>query len=241
MPVISFVSSKGGAGKSTSALLLATQLAQKGVGVTVIDGDPEQWIHRWGQSGNVPSNMNIIAKPISERFEDTILDVIDNASRTSPFVIVDLEGSANLVAPLAVSQSDLVIIPTQPSTMDAMSAAKAIKLVKQQERVARRSIPFSVLFTRTSSAIKSRIEKDIAEQMNGSDVPVFSTQILERNAYKSLFAYSTTLEGLPKTTYNISAAVDNARAFAVEVVSMFQSKKQRQGEDANNERKEAIV
>src|SRR2546421_130949 len=37
MPTISFASSKGGAGKSTSAVLLATELAQHGTTVTIID------------------------------------------------------------------------------------------------------------------------------------------------------------------------------------------------------------
>ncbi len=40
MPTIVFASSKGGAGKSTSAVLLATQLAERGAEVTLIDADP---------------------------------------------------------------------------------------------------------------------------------------------------------------------------------------------------------
>ena len=239
MPIISFVSPKGGAGKSTSALLLATQLAHKGLGVTVIDGDPEQWIYQWGQGGNVPEKMSIIPKPADGRFEDVIIDEIEKASQTDPFVIVDLEGSANMTTSFAISRSDLVVIPTQPSTMDGKSAAKAIKLVKQQERAFSRQIPFAVLFTRTSAVIKSRLEKDISEQMEQSSIPVFTTQILERNAYKALFAYSTTLEGLPKGTYKLSDAIANARSFAGEVVSMF--KPQTQKPDIHLEKEEAVV
>ncbi len=40
MPVIAFANPKGGSGKSTSALLLATELAVKGASVTIIDADP---------------------------------------------------------------------------------------------------------------------------------------------------------------------------------------------------------
>ena len=226
MPIISFVSPKGGAGKSTSALLLATELAYKGIGVTVIDGDPEQWIHQWGQGGNAPDSMTIVPKPADGRFEDIIIDEIEKAAAATPFVIVDLEGSANMTTSFAISRSDLAIIPTQPSTMDGKSAAKAIKLVKQQERAFKRNISFAVLFTRTSAVIKSRLEKDIAEQMQLSSIPVFNTQILERNAYKAIFAYSCTLEDLPKGTYKINDAISNARAFAGEVLSMFQPQTQ---------------
>ena len=47
MPTISFASSKGGAGKSTSAVLLATELAQRGTTVTIIDADPNQPVQRY--------------------------------------------------------------------------------------------------------------------------------------------------------------------------------------------------
>lgn len=219
MPVISFVSPKGGVGKSTSALLLATELAHKGLGVTVIDGDPEQWIYRWAERGNVPATMHVVSQPS----EETIIDAIESAAAETPFVIVDLEGTANMVVAYAISRSDLVVIPTQASTMDGQSAAKAIKLVKQQERGFSRRIPFAVLFTRTSAAIKSRLERDLETQMLNSNVPVFQTQLLERSAYRSIFDYACPLEQLPKSVSNLDNAITNARAFTGEVLAMCKS------------------
>ncbi|MGO8279594.1 ParA family protein, partial [Rhizobium ruizarguesonis] len=37
MPVITFANNKGGAGKTTAVLLLATELARKGYRVTILD------------------------------------------------------------------------------------------------------------------------------------------------------------------------------------------------------------
>lgn len=42
MPTIVFASPKGGAGKSTSAVILATELARGGAGVTILDADPNR-------------------------------------------------------------------------------------------------------------------------------------------------------------------------------------------------------
>lgn len=46
MPVISFANPKGGAGKTTTALLAATQLAEAGATVAIIDADPERVVSR---------------------------------------------------------------------------------------------------------------------------------------------------------------------------------------------------
>ncbi|MGR8932479.1 MAG: AAA family ATPase [Gammaproteobacteria bacterium] len=217
MPVISFVSPKGGAGKSTSALLLATELAQKGAGVTIIDADPLGWITDWAGKPDKPECLEIMSKPS----EETIIDQIEDAQARSQFVIVDLEGTANMLVAFAISQSDLVVIPTQPSHMDGRGAAQAIKLIKQQEKAMRRPISFAVLFTRVKAAIRTRTQGDIEKQLQTADIPVFQTQLLEREAYRLLFSYGGTLETLPASTYKLNDAVINARVFSGEVLAMI--------------------
>jgi chromosome partitioning protein len=51
MPVIAVSNPKGGAGKSTTTLLLATYLAQSGASVCVLDADPNQPILDWKTKG----------------------------------------------------------------------------------------------------------------------------------------------------------------------------------------------
>ena len=78
MPTISFASSKGGAGKSTSAVLLATELAQRGASVTIIDADPNQPVLRWSKKPGKPETLTVIAGVT----EETLMDTIDKAART---------------------------------------------------------------------------------------------------------------------------------------------------------------
>lgn len=54
MPTIVFASPKGGAGKSTSAVLLATELALKGAGVTILDADPNKPVSLWAKRAGCP-------------------------------------------------------------------------------------------------------------------------------------------------------------------------------------------
>src|SRR5207245_11710426 len=58
MPTISFIQPKGGAGKSTSALILPTELA-KGAKAGVIDADPNAPIAKWASRGAGARNLEI--------------------------------------------------------------------------------------------------------------------------------------------------------------------------------------
>jgi len=45
---------KAAPGKSTSAVLLATELALKGAGVTILDADPNKPVSLWAKRAEVP-------------------------------------------------------------------------------------------------------------------------------------------------------------------------------------------
>lgn len=223
MPVIVFASPKGGAGKSTSAVILATELALKGAAVTVLDADPNKPVSQWARRAGCPENLTVVAD-ISEK---TIIDEIESAAQATPFVIVDLEGTASMMVAYAISRADIVIIPTQGSQLDASEAAKAIKLIRQQEKAFSKSIPYAILFTRTSSAIRPRTLRHIQEEFHKHGIRSFQTQIHEREAYRALFSFGGTIEALsPANVSNLDAAVVNARAFAGEVIAMLKDVKQ---------------
>jgi chromosome partitioning protein len=220
MPVISFANPKGGAGKTTSALLLAGELAAKGARVAIIDADPERWISQWAKLPGKPATIDIIA----DVSEDTIVDHIESAAKKAQFVIVDLEGTASLMVANAIGMSDLVLIPTQGASMDAKGAAKTIKLIRNQERMARRTIAHSILLTRTSAAVASRALRNVRDQLDKAGIDVLTTSIVERAAYRDIFDYGGLLSELtPDQVSNVEKARENARAFAGEVIGRLKS------------------
>ena len=214
MPTIVFVSPKGGVGKTTAALLLATEIA-RATKVTVIDADPNHPIQAWGRGGAVPQNMTID----DAADEDNIIERIEEAAAETPFVVVDLEGTAAKIVLLAVSQADLVVIPTQGSQLDAEQASRAIKVVKQQEKMTGRSTPFGVLLTRTSPIIRTRTMGHIQGGLTDAGIPMFKTQLNEREAFRAMFSFMQPLEALdPKDVPNLDKAVANAEEFTAEVI-----------------------
>jgi len=220
MPTIVFASPKGGVGKSTAAVLLATELANHGAAITMIDADPNRPLTQWASRPGKPAKLAVIASTT----EDSIIDMIEKAALQTTFVIVDLEGTASMMAGYAMSRADLVIIPAQGSHLDATEAVKAIKLVKGQEKAFQKRIPFAILFTRTSAAIRPRTLQSIESEFAENQIPMFGTQIHEREAYRALFAFGGTLAGLdPAQVSNLPAAILNAKSFAGEVIEKLKA------------------
>lgn len=220
MPTIVFASPKGGAGKSTSAVLLATELAAGGADVTIIDADPNRPVSRWSKLPGRPASLAVI-DTVSER---TIIRTIEDQAARSAFVVVDLEGTASRMVPYAMSRADLVIIPTRGSVLDAVEAVAAIREVRQQEEAFRIRIPAAVLFTCTSAAIRPRTLASIEGEFAANGVPVLKTRLHDREAFRALFSFGGTLAGLDAANVrNIPAAVENAQAFAKEVLAVLRA------------------
>lgn len=221
MPTIAFVSPKGGVGKTTAALLLASQLA-RGARVCVVDADPNHPIAAWGKGAQLPENLSIVA----DVDEDNILDRIEEAAASAPFVIVDLEGTAAKIVLLAVSQADLVVIPMQGSQLDAEQASRAIRVLKQHEKMTGRAVPFGVLLTRTSPIIRTRTMGHIQGGLVDAGVPIFAVQLHEREAFRAIFSFRQTLEHLDgKDVPNLDKAIVNAEQFTVEVIERLREKR----------------
>lgn len=220
MPTIVFVSPKGGAGKTTSALVLASQLARSAP-VTVIDADPNRPIATWAKGVNTPANLKVVA----DADEENIMERIEAAAADTPFVVVDLEGTASKIVVMAVSQADFVIVPTQGSQLDAEQAGRAFRVIQQQEKIVRKAqpnytLPYAVLLTRTNSAIRTRTLSHIQRGLVDAGVPVFDTELNEREAFKAMFSFREPLEHLnPADVANLDKAIANAESFAQEVIA----------------------
>lgn len=218
MPVIAFVSPKGGVGKTTSAVLLASQLARE-ADVTVIDADANKPVAAWAALGDLPARLQIVSEDISA---ETIIQRIDEAHERNPFVIVDCEGTANAVAGDAIGVADLVVIPMQGSQLDAAQAGKALGLVKRAERIKKEAIRHAILLTRTSPSIRGRTLQNVQNQLRQHGVELFETELNEREAFRAMFSFGGTLESLDSAHVSgIEKAQVNARAYAAELVAML--------------------
>jgi len=192
MAVISYASTKGGVGKTTAAAIAVSILSDAGVSLCVIDADPNQSLRRWAESSDLGQNVQIHGI----LNEDELLDQIEAAASENQFVLVDLEGSMNVALSDAIAASNLVIIPVQASQLDAEEAVKVLKLVEKQKRLTKRNIDVALLWQKSPPAIVTRTEKHIREQFLAGNVTSLNTRIVDREAFKAMFTFSSTLGNL---------------------------------------------
>lgn len=215
MPTIVFASSKGGAGKTTAAIILASELARQGASVTLIDADPNQHTAKWAKKDGCPDSIILI----ENAGEESIIDDIESAETKSAFVLVDLEGTASMAVASAISRADLVVTLCQGSQDDADEAVKTIKLINRQSKVLQRPIPFSVLMTRTNPAITPRTYRHILNEFQDAGVDLFACSLIDREAFRAIRSFGGIVNDLdPREVSGIEKAVANAHEFAAEVI-----------------------
>jgi chromosome partitioning protein len=224
VPVIAVSNPKGGAGKSTTTLLLATYLAQQGASVSVLDADPNQPIMDWKKNGKSKTTLTVVGGVK----ESNLMEVLEE--QTQQFVFIDLEGTASLLVSRSIAMADFVIIPVQASAVDVRQAGKAIRAVRDEEKVAQRSnstrrIPYRVLMTRTPApgAPVSSVQRQLEVEIQAAGIPRFKTSLAERMAFKAVFVERLTLAEMGDLKVgNLDAAYENVHELAEELIALLQ-------------------
>lgn len=211
MPTVVIASPKGGAGKSTVAIVLGTELAHAGANVVMLDCDPNRSLSLWADRGTLPQRVNVL----SNVGESDIVKTIKQYDTDGQIVIVDLEGVASRLVSRAISQADLVITPMRATTLDATIGVRALQLIAEEEEALDRTIPHAVVFTMTK-AIRSKQHSGIAESLIAQGVDLIDPPLMERAAFSALFEFGGDLRTMPAQG-NMDGAITNAERFALAV------------------------
>jgi chromosome partitioning protein len=220
MPVVAVASPKGGAGKSTASVILATELAHAGAEVVVLDCDPNRSITIWSTKAPLPPRISVR----SDVGESEIVRAIKQQDADGRIVIVDLEGVASRLVSRAISQADLVLTPMRATTLDATIGVRALALVQEEEEALGRVIRHAIVFTMTR-AVRSKQHTAIEKSLMGQGVDVITPPLMERSAFSALFEFGGDLRTMPSQG-KMEAAAENAARFANAVYKRLAEKAQ---------------
>jgi len=216
MPTIAFVSTKGGVGKTTSALLLALGLAERGLSVSIVDSDPNLPLKAWGELPGRPEAIGLFHAP---SFQD-LPGELRHAKQAAEWVVVDTEGGAPRMGGMAIANADLVITPLAASRLDAREAKKVAVMVGDISKREGRPIPLVCLFARTPPAGR-RSFQEVRAELEAADLPALHTALSDKEAFRALFSKGGALAGLSRQRVSgVAAARDLVEAFTHEVAAL---------------------
>ncbi len=218
MPTISFVSTKGGSGKTTSCIVLGTELS-RWAKVMLIDTDPRKRLKKWyDRAPDLLENVDCVA----ETDKKAIQNLIRSAQETHDYVLVDTEGVAEARNAYAIGNSNLVIVPLRDRQQDSEDAIDTIEEIESIGMMQQnRKIPYKLLFTSTKVVAKAKLQRHLNESMRES-YPAFEAELIERTAFDAIINAGGGLKDLGPEISGREEATTNAIALVEELIATFE-------------------
>jgi chromosome partitioning protein len=222
VPIVAFVSPKGGAGKTTAALLLALGLAEQGERVALIDSDPNKPLLHWASLPGKPDAISVHPAPTEQ---DIFISLREANRREAGWIILDTEGSMRGGMVFPAVRPDLVLTPLAASTLEAVEALKAAEMVRQFGRRAGRAVQHAAILTRVPAAVRPKSLRQIVEQLHSQNVAIVPSAIIEKEAFRLIFAYGGGFAQLEANgAPGVPAARLNAEAYVAAIREMLQNR-----------------
>lgn len=170
--VISFLNGKGGVGKTTTSINIATCLARKGYRVIVVDTDPQASIGNWYDENKCKFDL---AEAASEKEVYTVRKQLKGYD----FIIIDGAAAISAISSAAVMVSDLVLIPVTPSPLDFAACGAIIAVIEARQNLQ----PVTARFLITKKIPSSKMLDILKESIADTSITALKTGTGQRQAY----------------------------------------------------------
>lgn len=202
--IISLVNQKGGVGKTTAAINLASGLAEAGNRTLVVDSDPQGSVVQW-QSIADGEEFEAVHLPDPE-----LKKKIKALRRRYDYIVIDSPPAIEEITRAVIEVSNLAIIPIAPSPLDIWSSKETIDLVDALGK-RYRQLKANILIYRKITG--TRLGREARDAMHSYDVGILKTEISQRIAYvEAMIAGLSILKYAP-----LSAAAVEIRSLCEEI------------------------
>lgn len=175
MQVLAILSLKGGVGKTTTALHLASVAASEGRAVCVLDADTEHSACRWAAHVSLPFEV-VAGEP------DRLARQVRAGREQGKLMIVDTPPNSRELLLRAGSLADTVIVPVAPTGLEVDRLRPTLELLTDLQ-AQREELDVAILLTRYHS--RRRLAREAEEALHG--LPVLASRVRELEAYKAAF------------------------------------------------------
>ena len=176
--IIGIVNVKGGVGKTTTAIHLATAIAAKREAVVVLDADDQHSSLAWAQNA-IKRGSPLPFEVHAVEFRD-LQDTAQALEKDGKVVVIDSPPNLKDINMAVAAVSSIVVLPVSPSGVELDRLVETLAIVRLVERM-RGSLPVGVLLTKYDR--RERIAREASEALER--YPIFDTRIRALTRYKS--------------------------------------------------------
>ena len=203
--IISLINQKGGVGKTTAAVNLASGLAEYGHRILVVDTDPQGSVVQW-QSIADGAEFEVLHLPSPQLSKE-----LKTVGRRYDHIVVDSPPAIEDITRAAIEVSNLAIIPIAPSPLDIWSSKETIALVNTLGKKYRKLNAKILIYRKIPG---TRLGKEARDAMQSYDLDILATEISQRIVFvEAMIAGLSVLKYAPK-----SIAADEIRSLCKEIV-----------------------
>lgn len=214
MTIITMANSKGGVGKSTLCVLIATELAAVGNSVLIIDADQKQhsclqWYDRCQASGTLPEGLMVVSANSPAELHKEL------KAATADIVMIDVQGSLNDVLVAAIVASDITLVPAKANVIEMV---ETVKLFEWAQKTLKRA-PLKMLLNRVEGIDGKTVAfQDAIKMVREHKVPTLSTFVRARKVYEQFLNNTGSLSQIAQDPSKAEQVV-KARNNIIDVIS----------------------